>query len=273
MDSLRKPPFFVAIALAVIIVLIEVGAGGLLNSIGGAVNSATGAINNVAAEVSSDPELAEAYRNAPKSDIEALANQGKPPGMGILYMALLDGILLFTIVLTATGMFVPQRVQGNIQGCVTGIFGLILVLAGIVMIIVAIGLIILMVTLLLAIPFGTIAYLIIYGFFPRGAASATLALLMSLKIGFGVALVLAQQRFLQNKGLVLLVITSLLANVIVSFLHGIVPGILVSITDGIAGVIVAILALIWAIVLMFGALLSLIKVAQAMRSLPSIPGG
>jgi hypothetical protein len=265
MDSLRKPPFFVAIALAIIIVLIEVGAGGFLNS-------ATSVVNNLSAAVASDPELAEAYRNAPKADIDSLSKQTKPPGLGILYMALLDAVLLFTILLTASGMFIPQGVQGNIQGCITGIFAIILILTGIVMILVAVALIILMVTLLLAIPFGTIAYLILYGFFNRAAATGTLTLLMTLKLGFAVALVVAQQRFLQNKGLVLLVITSLAANVIVSVLHGIVPGILVSITDAIAGVIVAVLALIWAVVLVFGALLSIIKVAQITRNMPTIPG-
>jgi MFS superfamily sulfate permease-like transporter len=51
---------------------------------------------------------------------------------------------------------------------------------------------------------------------------------MTLKIPFGVCLVLAQQRFRQNKGLVLMVLTFFVATAIVSFLHGLVPGFLVS---------------------------------------------
>jgi hypothetical protein len=54
---------------------------------------------------------------------------------------------------------------------------------------------------------------------------------------------------LQNKGLVLIIVCSLLANLSVSFLHGLVPSVLVSITDGIAGIILLILAAIWEVTL------------------------
>jgi len=117
----------------------------------------------------------------------------------------------------------------------------------------------LMIGLFLSVPFGTLAYLAIWGFFNTGAAKAALGLLMALKLGFGACLVLAHQRFLQNKGLVLIVFTSLLANLIVSFLHAVVPSVLVSITDGIAGIVVLILAVIWAIFLLIGSVISVIK--------------
>jgi hypothetical protein len=82
---------------------------------------------------------------------------------------------------------------------------------------------------------------------------------MALKIGFVVCLVLAHQRFLQNKGLVLIVLTSLLANLIISFLHNFAPGILVSITDAIGAIVVGILAVIWAIVLLVFASISIVR--------------
>jgi hypothetical protein len=116
-----------------------------------------------------------------------------------------------------------------------------------------------MISLLLSVPFGTLAYLAIYGFFDRTAASIILSLTLLLKLGFGISLVVAQQRFLQNIGLIIIVILALVGNVLVSFLHGIVPIFLVSITDAIAAIIVAILALIWAILLLIGAIISIIK--------------
>ena len=82
---------------------------------------------------------------------------------------------------------------------------------------------------------------------------------MTLKFGFIVCLILAHQRFLQNKGLVLIVLTSLLANLIIGFLHNFVPGPLVSITDAIGAIIVGILAVIWAIVLLIFSIISIIK--------------
>jgi hypothetical protein len=85
-----------------------------------------------------------------------------------------------------------------------------------------------------------------------------LSVLFSLKILFGVVLLVAHQRFLENKGLVIFLLVSFLGNVVVSFLYGVMPGILVSITDAIAAIVVGILAIILAIVLAVGALISIV---------------
>ena len=66
----------------------------------------------------------------------------------------------------------------------------------------ALALLLLMVALFLATPFGTLAYLAVYGFFNRPGANAVLGLALALKMGAVVCLLLAQQRFLQNRGLV-----------------------------------------------------------------------
>jgi hypothetical protein len=64
---------------------------------------------------------------------------------------------------------------------------------------------------------------------------------------------------------VLLIVTSLVANLIVTFLHGIVPLFLVSITDAIAAIVVAIIGIIWAIVLLIGAIVAIVKVLRLSR--------
>ena len=63
----------------------------------------------------------------------------------------------------------------------------------------------------------------------------------------------------------LLILTSLLANAVVSFLHGLVPIVLVSITDALGAIVVSVLALIWAVVLLVGALVSIVKVLRLTR--------
>jgi len=83
---------------------------------------------------------------------------------------------------------------------------------------------------------------------------------MTLKIVFAICLVLAHQRFLQNKGLDLIIITSLVANLIIAFLHGLVPGFLVSITDTGAAIVVGVLAAIWTVVYLVGGVISVVKV-------------
>lgn len=260
MESLRKPLFIVALVLLVVLVLVEIGAAAFLN------NFAT-SLADVQAALPEDEEMREAYADADPDEINRLAEQGKPPGIGILYMALLDSVLLFTMLVTASGLVFPQSVQASAQGCIGLIFSLVLLIASIVLIIAAIILLLLMVALLLAVPFGTIAYLVLYGFFNRPTASFVLGIILALKIGFVIFLVLSHQRFLQRKGLILLILTSLVANVIVSFLHGFPPLFLVSITDAIAGIIVAILAVIWLIFLLLGSIPAVLKAIQVNRAL------
>ena len=191
------------------------------------------------------------------ADLDALGTS--PPGVGVPYLALLDGLILYTFGLMGLSMILPSGIHAKIQGIATLIVSLLMLLGSIALIIVTFILLILMVTLLLAPIFGTIAYLALYGDFATGKAAGLLSAFMLLKLTAAVCLILAHPRFLQNKGLVLLLLTSLLAHVITGFLHGFPPGILVSITDAIAGLITAILAAIWSIVLLIGSVISVVK--------------
>jgi hypothetical protein len=255
MDSLRKPFFVLALALIAIAVLIEIGGGLVLNEV-----QPRPSVAQIQSQLPSDPEVQDAFD---PTDPKLFQLSGeKPPGLAIPYMALVDGILLFTLALMGISLIVPLSVVGRLQGCASCIFTLLLILAAIVMVFTALGLVILMISLFLAVPFGTIAYFAIYGFFNRGGASAVLSLLMLLKLGSAASLFFAQQRFLQQTGLVLLILTSLLCNIIIGFLHGLVPGFLVSITDGVGAIIVAILAIIWLLFLGIGAIIAIIKALQ-----------
>ena len=183
-----------------------------------------------------------------------------PTGKAIPAMAFLDGLIFFATLLITFALLIPERVQSKVQGIVTLVFSFLLILGCITVIFVDIQLLILMVSLLMSVPFGTIAYFAIWASFKTDGARVALSLLMTLKIVFAVCLVLAHQRFLQNKGLVLIIITSLVSNLIITFLHGLVPGFLVSITDDIAAIIICILAIIWAVVYLIGGIVSVIKV-------------
>jgi VanZ family protein len=239
-QQLRTPILLIAMILIVAVVLVEIGSTFILRA-----NPVDSSILS-----SQDPD---AFSKIDPSSLNNLSGN-RPPGLGIPYLAVLDVLVLFTMALVVTALVIPERAQGRVQGCATLIFALLVVLAGIGLAFAAFGLLILMVSLLLSVPFGTLAYLAIYGFFNRGGASVILSLLMALKVGFAISLVIAQERFLQNTGLVALVLTSFVATVIVSFLQGFPPGVLVSITDAIAALIVSILAIIWAILMFIGSL-------------------
>lgn len=180
-------------------------------------------------------------------------------GLGVPSLALLDGLLTFTIALIACSLLIPERAQGRIQGVATLIVSLIVIFAGIAKIFAAIGKLFLMIGLLLSPIFGTIAYFIVFARFPRGEAAFSLSLLMTLKLFFAGFLVFAHQRFLQNKGLVLLALSSFIATIIIGYLHGFVPGFLVSVTDAVAAIIVALIAVIWAVVFLVGSIISVVK--------------
>ncbi len=234
MDSLRKPLFLAALVLILLAVLVEVSSVGFL---GPAASAA--------------------------SELQALQS----PGLGISYLALVDGILLFSIGLMALGLVIPARIQGRLQGIVNFIFFLLLLLAAIGLVFLAILLLTMMITLLLAVPFGTIAYMAAFADFNVGAARATLGTIMTLKLAFAVCLVLSNPRFLEVKGLMLLVMLSLLANVIVSFLHGLGPTFVVSILDALAAIVVGIIGAIWALVSLIGSIPAIIKLIRVDRAL------
>lgn len=241
MERLKTPFFFVAVAAMVLVVLLEVGGQFLL------------AGHDVGATISGQ---------AATAGVSVPAGGSSPPGLGITYLVLVDCVALFTMILMGLGLVVPYKVLGRLQGIVTFIFAIFLILGALVLLVIAIVKLILMVTLFFAFPFGTIAYLIIWGGFPKGEAAVILSLLMFLKMVFAVFLLLANPRFIQNKGLVLLTLTSLICNIICAFLQGIVPGILVSITDALAGIVFSIVAIIWGIVLLIGSIPGIVRALQ-----------
>jgi hypothetical protein len=172
------------------------------------------------------------------------------------------------VLLMGASLIVPERLHGRVQGVLTLLGSIALIVVTIVLGMLTLVELLVMVTLFSASPFGTVAYLALWGFFPRGDAATLLSLLLLLKLGFAGFLVLAQQRFLQQKGLVLLVVTSLVSTVLVAFLHGLVPGVLVSILDAVAALVVAILALVWGVVLLVGSIPGIVSALRA-----SAPGG
>lgn len=259
MEKLRKSFFIAATAIAFVVILVEVGSS-LLGEAGNEVSVSQ--LRGVAKDLGMDEDEANEIGGP---DVRRVSENEDPPGLAIGYLALVDGLLLFNILLVAISLFLRERVQARLQGILTLIFSLLIIIGGIGLIFFAFGMLMLMIALLTATPFGTIAYFAIYGFFDRPDASALLGLLMVLKIGFVVCLVLAHQRFIQNKGLVFLILTSFLCGVIVSFLHAFVPLFLVSITDAVAAIIVAIIAVIWAIVLLLGSLKSILKALRLDR--------
>lgn len=187
------------------------------------------------------------------------------PGHAINALALIDGVLLYSLVWMLLSIVVPRGITGRVQGCITLFFSFFGCLGTIVLIYIAFALLMLMLSLLVAVPFGTLVYLAAWGHFARGAAAATLALVMLLKIAFLILLVLAHQRFLQNKGLLVLIGVSLGLTWLIGFVHAFLPIILVSIGDQLMALVICIVAAIWLALLLIGAVIATIKAIMSLR--------
>ncbi|MBI4538148.1 MAG: hypothetical protein HY704_01390 [Gemmatimonadetes bacterium] len=227
MDNLRKPFFVVAVVVIAVAILVELGGGAVVG----------------------------AHRVAQQLDVPN-------PGLGIPYLALLDGLIAYTMLLMISPFLITERVHGRLQGIASLVVSLLAIIGGIFMILAAVALLLLMVAMLVAVPFGTLAYMALFGSFERGSAAMVLSMVMTLKLVFAGCLLLAHQRFLQNKGLVIIVAVSLLCTLIVQFLHGLVPLFLVSITDAIAAIVVAAIGVLWAVFILFGSIPAIVKAAK-----------
>lgn len=249
MERLRVPLLLVAVAIAALIVALELGMAADLFATGGA-----------------PPPVSEAVRALGGSDELAtpppavpVVDAGGLPGLAIAHLALLDGLVLFSLILIGLGLVVPPAILGRIQGAVSLVVAIVAALASVALGAAALQLVTLMVVLLSAVPFGTIAYLVRWGSFDVDAAVVALGVILTLKLVAAVCLLLAHQRIVANTGLVLLILTSLAATVVVSALHGFVPGFLVSISDAVAAIVIAIAAFVWAIAFVIGGLVGLAR--------------
>jgi hypothetical protein len=192
------------------------------------------------------------------------------PGLAVLYMALFDGLLLVTVGSIAMRMFLGQRVHGSLDGPVKLITSLIIIFLSIIALFLAFALLLMLVGLLMAIPFGTIAYFAAFANFGRDQAAAVLSIILALKLAGSGLVAFGDTGLLKDKGMIVMVLLSLLCNLIISFLHSVVPRFLVTITDTIAAIVVAILALIAAIPYLLAGLGSLVRLIKSVADTPEL---
>jgi len=82
------------------------------------------------------------------------AGETETPGHAIQALALIDGILLYSLIWMLLSVVVPRSVTGRAQGCITLVVSFFGCLGSIVAIYVAFALLMLMLALLVAVPFG-----------------------------------------------------------------------------------------------------------------------
>src|SRR6266542_1393802 len=122
MDRLRTPFFLIALVLIAVAVLAEMGATAVVR---GAAVSATALRSTIPEDVRDDYDDLDSDQ---RQELTALRTQDKPPGLAIPYLALLDGLVLFAAALIGSSLLIPERVQGRIQGILTLILSILVIL-------------------------------------------------------------------------------------------------------------------------------------------------
>jgi hypothetical protein len=176
--------------------------------------------------------------------------------MGATGLAFFDLLVLMTIFLIAAPLVFTNAVVGRTQGLVTficAIFILILALIGVL------ASIALLYTMMSAMSFPP-SYLAVFARFPVSDVAPFLAFAMLLKFAFCGLMLLAQQKFIENRGLVIIVAMSLGGSALLGFLHA-MPRIIVYVTDDIGAIILFIVVLIRAIGFIRGSLPAMKKAA------------
>jgi hypothetical protein len=248
MAELRKPVLIVVFAIVVVAIMVELGSTLFLH---GSTDPA-----DVVRRLMTSPEFQKLGAEQRKSALDYAQQNGGPPGLGIPYLALVEGILAYNLGLMVIGLVLPDHFEGKVQGIVTLVVAFFFILGALVLTLLALVKVIVMVSLFFAVPFGTIAYLAVWGTFDTGGAAVVLSFVMLLNLAAAVGLPIAHQGFLKNKGIVILVATMLVSIIIVVFLQGLVPFVLVSITDALAAVIIGVIAIVWGIVILIGAIIA-----------------
>jgi hypothetical protein len=196
------------------------------------------------------------------------------PGTGLPGTGALDVLVLLSLVLMMlVGVGVPARVMGRIQGIVTIVVALLTFLGSLFLLFAAIALLLLMVGLLLAGPFGTMAYMALFGHFDRGGAAITIGLVMGLKLASALCLALYTLQVLKSKSIVLLLACSIGLTLVLSFLHGLAPGFLVSVTDDIGAIVALVVALLWALYYVGSGIGSVVNNLRGARLPAAVTGG
>ena len=124
--------------------------------------------------------------------------------LGIAALWLFDISLLWTLILGALAFVVDRNLLGKVQGIVTLVLSIVIILWGLKTLIIDFVLLLIMVALLSSF-FGWLVYVPLFAFFNTGQAAEFLGILTLFKLVALVLLVVAQRRFARQFGILLIV--------------------------------------------------------------------
>jgi hypothetical protein len=188
----------------------------------------------------------------PTEIAQVASRQHQPAPLAVSAEALLDGLLLVAAGAVALPRLVPRRNMTRYGRLSSFLVALAILLVGIAVAVKAIARLRYLDALYISPPAGTLSYLLLYGSFRRGGSLVALTGLMALKLAAIAALYWGYPRAASERGLPPLALTSVAATVAVAMAYALVPSSLASITDALAAAVVALVAILWAGVIVSG---------------------
>ena len=182
-----------------------------------------------------------------------------PPGYGLEADGLYLWVVFFSILISLIGMLITKASVHRVGIIISLINSIIVIFISIFLIVQAILKLIIMIGLLLALPFGPLIYMAIYGAFPKGPVLTLGGLGLLCKIVAAVLLWIGGSQMIRIKSATLLLITGFVTFFIIEFGLGFVPVIFCSIADAIIGIIIAIVVIIWSIFILIGSIRGLLS--------------
>ncbi|HEY1656500.1 MAG TPA: hypothetical protein VGF86_15465 [Candidatus Tumulicola sp.] len=217
--DLRKPPYVFAVIVIAIAVLLEMASNWLPQE----VNAAVGASQ-----------------------------------LGISALWLLDISLFWTLFVGALAIIVRRDILGRLQGVATLVLSIVIILVGLKILLTDFILLLIMLALLASF-FGWLVYFPLFAHFDTAQAVQVLGLLTLFKLVALALLIVAQQRFLRQTPLLVLIGLSLLCDLLLSFLHALPPGVLVSVTDALGAIVICIVAIVYALIQAIASIVAIIR--------------
>ncbi|MEM6477792.1 MAG: hypothetical protein AAF647_01975 [Pseudomonadota bacterium] len=189
--------------------------------------------------------------------------QSAAAGLAIPALALVDGLLLWLVITLVTSTVMPAPLHSKVRALLTPFIYLAALILALVALTAAILKLVLMLSLLVALPFGPLVYLAVFGSFATNGVTLVIGVVTLLRAGALICLFLSSWRYLKNKTLVFTAATGFVCGLLVGLVFALLPGLLHSVGDAILAIVFSIFALIWALIMFIRSiptLLSLIRI-------------
>lgn len=181
--------------------------------------------------------------------VVSLVDASAAEGLSMPAMGLIDGLLLWLLLTLVTSTIIPAPVHNKLRALLTPLVYLVAVIVAVFVFFGGVLKLTLMLSLLLAVPFGPLVYLSVYGNFGTDGVTLVTGIVTGFRAAVLVILCISSWRYLKNKTLISMATAGFISGFLVGLIFALLPGILHSVGDAVLAIIFAVLASVMSIVM------------------------